>query len=76
MGNDLLTTQLNAYWFKNNRDVLISFKMFDAVSSSNPNQTHLKQLIKLFSMLENTQAGELKQVGNKLCRTVGPQEQG
>jgi len=38
--------------------------------------THLKQLIKLFKIFENTQASVLKQIVNKLCRTVCTQEQG
>ncbi len=37
---------------------------------SNPNQTHLNQLIKvLLGILETSKAGVLRQVGAKLCRT-------
>lgn len=43
---------------------------------SNPKQTHPKQVIEFFSIKNTEKAGELKQVGNKLFRTVGPQEQG
>jgi len=45
-------------------------------SKSNPIQTHLICLSMSAGLLENTHTGVLKQVGNKLCKTVSPQEQG
>ncbi len=45
---------------------------------SNPNQTHLKQLIKLLlgnRHTRNFHAGVLRQVGAKLCRTPALQDQ-